>query len=114
MFRTEPRSKLRFVPRQAPGCCKIFLAHLGDRVDGGGGGGRPGKARMCSQQLQILITPKRSGLSVSAQQLANPNSARTASPLDIDHPPKCARVSGYQRRRPLDTSFQIAPSLEAV
>ena len=38
MFRTEPRSKFRFVPRQAPRCYKYLLVHVGDGVDSGGGG----------------------------------------------------------------------------
>ena len=60
---------------------------------------RPGKARTSLKQLQVFLTPERSGQCVPAPQLVKPNVTRTASPLSIDHRLQlCRNVRTLTRR----------------
>ena len=103
MFRTELRSRSRLVLRQAPRCCKPILAYQGGYVDSGHGESkvRRGKARTCSQQLQVVITPKGSGLRVCTA-ICQTKWYPYGQPLR------------YHRARPLVTSFYITPPLDTA
>ena len=92
MFRTERRSRCHLVPRQAPRCCKAFLAQQGYYVGGGDGSShaRPGKARTCSQLIKVLPQPKVAARS-SAQQLGKHDGTRTFSPPSIITPMQLSR-----------------------